>query len=83
MSFMLIHFWGVRVLASLASMKGMLVNRLFDIGVVWWVLLTWSAYSIPSVLVLATSLLGEFGAVLNMLLCVMVSVKCVCIGIHS
>lgn len=71
------------MLASLASMKGMLVNRVFDICVVCWVLLTWSAYSIPSMLVLSTSLLGEFSALLNMLMCVMVSVKCVCIGIHS
>nr|QHQ98630.1 NADH dehydrogenase subunit 5 [Namystynia karyoxenos] len=82
MSFMLIGFWGVRVLTLMASMKGLLMNRFFDCGVVFWCMLMWSAFSSGSLVLLSSSALCNAQQLISFWLVGVVGVKSVMFGLH-
>lgn len=79
---MLISFWGVRVLAVLACMKGLLLNRFFDVFIMGFVGLNMLASRCPSVHFVAIHLMADYAGLINVCMFTMVSVKCLAIGVH-
>jgi NADH-quinone oxidoreductase subunit L len=81
-SYMLVHFWGVRPAAACASQKALYLNRFFDLIICVWLVLCYSASINPSARCVLTHLVTEHFAMLNLGIFAMVCVKCLALGIH-
>nr|QHQ98708.1 NADH dehydrogenase subunit 5 [Sulcionema specki] len=82
LSFLLIHYWGIRVLAAMASMKGIVLNRVLDILIMMLVIVMIVGNGTSQ-----CSWLGIYDVVtdgiMSMLLMIAVGVKNVCVGLHT